>query len=150
MEALNDDGQWIVMMGFLVAIGMFVLAIIYSQAPLVGQTTAESVIEFPKNEIQDIRGKLVSMGNTLPGISQTTPNGAQETLQNRFRGDIALLSMSRNNAIANYGIDPVHNGNYWYDNGTYGDIFYTYHQIDIHYNNGITEYTEALLLPERN
>jgi hypothetical protein len=147
MEALNDDGQWIVMMGFLVAIGMFVLAIVVSQAPLVGQTTAESVIEFPKNEIQDIRGKLVSMGNTLPGI---TLGSDRNNLQDRFRGDIALLSMSRNNAIANYGVDPLHNGNYWYDNGTYGDIFYTYHQIDIHYNNGITEYTETLLLPERN
>jgi hypothetical protein len=146
MEALNDDGQWIVMMGFLVAIGMFVLAIVVSQAPLVGQTTAESVIEFPKNEVQDIRGKLVSMGNTLPGISGVSD---REDLQDRFRGDIALLSMSRNNAIATYGIDPLHNGNYWYGNGTYGDIFYTYHQIDIHYNNGITEYAETLLLPEK-
>jgi len=147
MEALNDDGQWIVMMGFLVAIGMFVLAIVVSQAPLVGQTTAESVIEFPKNEIQDIRGKLVSMGSSLPAI---TPDNKRRDLQDRFRGDIALLSMSRNNAIANYGIDPHNNGNYWYGNGTYGDIFYTYHQIDIHYNNGITEYTETLLLSERS
>ena len=51
METLNDDGQWIVMMGFLVALGMFMLAIVISQTPLVGQTTAESVIEFPKNEV---------------------------------------------------------------------------------------------------
>lgn len=138
METLNDEGQWIVMMGFLVAIGMFVLAIIVSQAPLVGQTTAESVMEFPKNEIQDIRGKLVSMGNTLPG--DPNPN----ILQNRFRGDIALLSMSRNNAITNYSID----GSYWVENGTYSDIFYNYHQIDIHYNNGVTEYSESLLLPQ--
>ncbi len=135
MEKLNDEGQWIVMMGFLVAIGMFMLAIIVSQAPLVGQTTAESVLEFPKNEVQDLRGKLVSMGSTSP----------TDTLQERFREDMALLSMSRNNAIATYAID----GSNWTSAGTYEDIFYTYHQIDIHYNNGITEYTEALLLPER-
>jgi hypothetical protein len=126
METLNDDGQWIVMMGFLVAIGMFILAIVISQAPLVGQTTAESVIEFPKNEVQDLRGKLVSMGSTLP----------EGDSQERFRKDIALLSMSRNNAIANYSIN--HN--------EHGDIFYTYHKIVIHYNNGITEYDETLLL----
>ncbi|GAB7015427.1 hypothetical protein [Methanogenium cariaci] len=142
METLNDDGQWIVMMGFIVAIGMFMLAIVISQAPLVGQTTAESVMEFPKNEVQDLRGKLESMGNTLPGISGISD---REDLQERFRGDIALLSMSRNNAIANYSVD----GSEWTAAGTYEDIFYTYHQIDIHYNNGITEYTEALLLPER-
>jgi hypothetical protein len=106
METLNDDGQWIVMMGFIVAIGMFMLAIV------------------------------------LPGISGISD---REDLQERFRGDIALLSMSRNNAIANYSVD----GSEWTAAGTYEDIFYTYHQIDIHYNNGITEYTEALLLPER-
>ena len=139
METLNDEGQWIVMMGFLVAIGMFMLAIIVSQAPLVGQTTAESVREFPKNEVQDLRGKLVSMGSTSP----------TNTLQDRFREDIALLSMSRNNAIATYSIDPDDNGKYWSQNGTYEDIFYTYHQIDIHYNNGITDYSESLTLFER-
>lgn len=142
METLNDEGQWIVMMGFLVAIGMFVLAVVVSQAPLVGQTTAESVMEFPKNEVQDLRGKLVSMGSTLPEVP--TQSG-REDLQDRFREDIALLSMSRNNAIANYSVD----GSYWVTNGTYEDIFYTYHQINIHYNNGITEYSESLLQPER-
>ncbi|WFN34450.1 hypothetical protein L1S32_11515 [Methanogenium sp. S4BF] len=135
MEALNDDGQWIVMMGFLVAIGMFMLAVVVSQAPLVGQTTAESVMEFPKNEVQDLRGKLVSMGSNSP----------TSTLQERFREDMALLSMSRNNAIATYSID----GGNMTAAGTYEDIFYTYHEIDIHYNNGVTEYDEALLLPER-
>jgi len=130
METLNDEGQWIVMMGFLVAIGMFMLAIIVSQAPLVGQTTAESVIEFPKNEVQDLRGKLVSMVST-------SPTG---TLQERFRGDMALLSMSRNNAIATYSID----GDNWTTSGTSTETNYIYHIIDIHYNNGITDYNENL------
>lgn len=141
MEALNDDGQWIVLMGFIVAIGMFILAIVISQAPLVGQTTAESVMEFPKNEVQDVRGKLVSMGSMLP----TESAGDRDTLQNRFRGDLALLSMSRNNAIATYSID----GSSWNSSGTYDDILYVYHDIDIHYNNGVTDYSESLLLPQR-
>ena len=100
METLNDEGQWIVMMGFIVAIGMFMLAIIISQAPLVGQTTAESVMEFPKNEVQDLRGKLISMGSTLPEISQTTPDSDQENLQNRLanmlsNGDFATIGKIR-------------------------------------------------------
>ena len=132
METLNDEGQWIVMMGFLVAIGMFVLALIMSQAPLVGQTTAESVMEFPKNEIQDVQGKLLSMGYTLPGIS----SGDRIVRQNRFREDVALLSMSRNNAIANYSID----GSYWVA-GSQNDSY-----VDIHYNNGVTQYSGHLPL----
>lgn len=141
METLNDEGQWIVMMGFIVAIGMFMLAMIISQAPLVGQTTAESVMEFPKNEVQDIRGKLVSMTSTLPTESPSD----RLPLQNRFRGDMALLSMSRNNAIATYSID----GGNWSATGTIDDISYVYHQIDLHYNNGITDFNELLMLPER-
>lgn len=141
MEALNDDGQWIVMMGFIVAIGMFILAIVISQAPLVGQTTAESVMEFPKNEVQDVRGKLVSMTGALP----TESAGDRDPLQERFRGDMALLSMSRNNAIVTYSID----GGNWNSSGTYDDILYIYHDINIHYNNGVTDYSESLLLPER-
>ena len=38
MERLDDEGQWIVLMGVVVAAGMFVLAIIINQAPKVGQS----------------------------------------------------------------------------------------------------------------
>ncbi|WP_245619314.1 hypothetical protein [Methanogenium cariaci] len=92
METLNDDGQWIVMMGgFIVAIGMFMLAIVISQAPLVGQTTAESVMEFPKNEVQDLRGGNWSRwGGILPGgISGISD---REDLQERFRGGTSPCS----------------------------------------------------------
>src|SRR5512137_2762474 len=41
MAGMKDDGQWIIMMGFLVSLGIFFLAIVISQSTLVGQTTAE-------------------------------------------------------------------------------------------------------------
>ena len=52
---LNDDAQWIILMGFLVSFAFFFLALVINQSTVVGQTTAESVIEFPKNDIQDVR-----------------------------------------------------------------------------------------------
>ncbi len=55
MARLNDDAQWIVLMGFLVSFGFFFLAMVLNQSTVVGQTTAESVIEFPKNDIRDMR-----------------------------------------------------------------------------------------------
>ena len=55
MARLNDDAQWIILMGFLVSFSLFFLAIVINQSTVVGQTTAESVIEFPKNDIRDVR-----------------------------------------------------------------------------------------------
>jgi hypothetical protein len=52
---LNNDAQWIILMGFLVSFAFFFLAMVINQSTIVGQTTAESVIEFPKNDIQDVR-----------------------------------------------------------------------------------------------
>ena len=58
MERLNDEGQWIVLMGFVISIAIFFLAILLNQSVLVGQTTAESVLEFPKSDIQDLRNEV--------------------------------------------------------------------------------------------
>jgi len=43
MARLNDDAQWIVLMGFIVSFSLVFLAILLNQSTVVGQTTAESV-----------------------------------------------------------------------------------------------------------
>jgi hypothetical protein len=110
---LNDDAQWIILMGFLVSFALFFLALVINQSTVVGQTTAESVIEFPKNDIQDIR--LV--------IRKSVDDPA--TL-NITRNDITNIAIHRKSSVVNYtyitsGDDP---------------------RILIHYNNGVTEYNE--------
>jgi hypothetical protein len=55
MERLNDEGQWIVLMGILVSIGLFFLAFVINQSAMVGQTTAEGVLEFPQERKFRIR-----------------------------------------------------------------------------------------------
>lgn len=112
MARLNDDGQWIILMGFLVSFSFFFLALIISQSTVVGQTTAESVIEFPKNDIRDIRGVIIKSA----GLS----NG------DIVRNDTTVISLARKNSVVNYR--------------TFQDINHTF--IDIHYNNGVTEYNE--------
>jgi len=113
MARLNDDAQWIVLMGFLVSFSFFFLAIIINQSTVVGQTTAESVIEFPKNDIRDVRqviGQSVNISSNFENV----------------RKDVAVLSMSRKSAVVEYT-------NFTAANATY---------IQIHYNNGVTEYNE--------
>jgi hypothetical protein len=54
----REDGQWIILMGLIISVSIFLLAIIVNQSMLVGQTTSESVLDFPKAEIQDIRNEV--------------------------------------------------------------------------------------------
>ena len=137
MERLDDEGQWIVLMGVVVAAGMFVLAIIINQAPMVGQSTSEAVLEFPKNEIQDIRyhlAPIAQLNKTTVGL--LGPNG----FENKTREDMKALSMARNNAVLDFDIDR--------DTG-FEDLFYQYNRLDIHYHNGVTTYDEEYSVPIR-
>ncbi len=92
MARLNDDAQWIVLMGFLVSFSFFFLALVINQSTVVGQTTAESVIEFPKNDIRDVRYVI--------GESVKSQNF------NIVNRDITVLSMNRKSSIV------------WYNNTT--------------------------------
>ena len=114
MARLNDDAQWIILMGFLVSFSFFFLAIVVNQSTVVGQTTAESVIEFPKNDIRDIRDVIIR--NTTISNNLTVKN------------DIIVISMSRKNAVVSYDSWQ------WENNHTVIK--------NIHYNNGVTEFNE--------
>jgi hypothetical protein len=128
MERMNDEGQWVVLMGFFVSVGIFFLAVIISQAPLVGQTTSEGVLEFPKTEIQDLNGEIFSLSRMeIPDAQRTNINE-----------DIVALAMARQNAVVSYRI--------LYDRGEY-DLDHNYTEADIHYNNGITDFNGRYVIP---
>jgi hypothetical protein len=88
---LNDDAQWIILMGFLVSFSFFFLAIVINQSTVVGQTTAESVIEFSKNDIRDVRDLIIR--NTT--VSNSTI----------INDDITAISLVRKNAVIKYSFN---------------------------------------------
>jgi hypothetical protein len=117
MAGLNDEGQWIILMGFIISIGIFFLAILVNQSVLVGQTTAESVLEFPKSDIQDLRNEIRIIKYRYDGDPGSI-SGAIE--------DITVISLSNKAAVVNItppGVNP-----HW----------------KIHYNNGVTSYDEEI------
>jgi hypothetical protein len=129
MEGMNAEGQWIIMMGFLVSLGIFFLAIIISQSTLVGQTTAEGVLEFPKNDIQDLRHDILKVENfnrtpmpSIPGCGNCTDHILQEIQQ---------ISLYRKSAIVSFTLNPLS-----CDNGAGKRV------VSIHFNNGVTVYDE--------
>ncbi|MFA6362929.1 hypothetical protein [Methanoregula sp.] len=119
MAGLNDDAQWIVLMGFLVSFSLFFLAMVLNQSVVVGQTTAEAVSEFPKDDIRGVRGVIIQ--------SAYMDNPDRTGVQN----DIRTLSLIRQNSVVSFS------------NTTNGA--YTY--IEIHYNNGVTVYNETWRSP---
>lgn len=125
MACMNEDGQWIVLMGLLVAVGLFFLALIINQSALVGQTTAEGVLEFPKNDIRDLRTAVFDyvdkFGDTVNPESQAVHE------------DIIRISLERKNAVISFSVDGIREvSGRWLN------------PVKIHYNNGVTEYDETV------
>ncbi len=116
MERLNEDGQWIVLMGFLVSFALFFLAFVLSQSTVVGQTTAEGVLEFPKSDIRDLK----------QGIFRYSDYG----WGGEINADFVTLSLTRKNAVVAYTIFPPPPES-------------SYDTIIIHYSNGVTVYNET-------
>lgn len=133
MGGIDNEGQWIIMMGFLVSLGIFFLAIIISQSTLVGQTTAEGVLEFPKNDIQDLRHDVLQVEkferspNCPGGIGSPTCNSVMTDITL----DITQIYLYRKSAIVNITMPhiPCPPPSYTRD-------------VIIHYNNGVTVYDE--------
>ena len=119
MARLKDDAQWIVLMGFIVSFSLFFLAIVLNQSTVIGQTTAESVSEFPKNEIRGAREVIIKNAymNDAGGFANQT----------NVRNDIKVLALSRQNTVLEFSNTTTNA----FTNG------------QIHFNNGVTEYQET-------
>ncbi|MCK4268856.1 MAG: hypothetical protein KAW93_00060 [Methanogenium sp.] len=128
MERLNDEGQWIVLMGFLVSVGIFFLAFVLSQSTLVGQTTSDAVLEFPKNEIRDYRAEVIDLVK-------------EDKITDAIIKDLKSLELHRNNAVVNF----TYLGEI---TGSPGSL-YDYTKINISFNNGLTRYKELCYVPKK-
>jgi len=126
MACMNEDGQWIVLMGLLVAVGLFFLALIINQSALVGQTTAEGVLEFPKNDIRDLRSEISDYYDRYEDLDD---HGYLDDVEE----DIVRISLERKNAVVDFwNVTPQEVSGRWLN------------PVTIHYNNGVTEYDETV------
>ena len=101
-------------MGLIISVSLLFLAIIINQSVLVGQTTAESVLDFPKSDIQDLRNEIFE---SRQYISSPTELGI-------VWSDIRNLSLERKYAVVN--------------------IASTSDTLTIEYNNGVIRYHEII------
>jgi hypothetical protein len=125
MARLNDDAQWIVLMAFIISFSLFFLAVVLNQSTVVGQTTAEAVSEFPKEDIRGSRALIIQsmfLGDGAPHLNRTN-----------VQNEIQLLARNRQNAVVDFSSAPDPTGDYLF--------------IKIHYNNGVSTYNENWTFP---
>jgi hypothetical protein len=123
MAGLKDDAQWIVLMGFIVSYSLFFLAVVINQSTVIGQTTAESVAEFPKNDIRGVRDVIIQ--NAFMDDPPATLN------QSKVRDEIKTLALNRKNTVVSF------------TNSTSSSASGSYTVGGILFNNGVTEYKET-------
>lgn len=124
MARVNEEGQWIVLMGFLVALAILLLALIVSQKVLVGQSTAEGVLKFPKNEIRNLRSAISGYLDAYEDYNDKE--------RKVIHDDIVEISLERNNAVVNFTVGEKRHIS--------GRMM---HPIEIYYNDGTTSYNET-------
>jgi hypothetical protein len=118
MARLNEEGQWIILLALIISVSIFFLALIVNESVLVGQTTAESVLDFPKSDIHDFRYEVMRDS----GLSVFTDD---------VKNDIVVLSITKKNTIVAIAAPtgrPPNPGE----------------QISLHFNNGVTAYNETV------
>lgn len=121
MARLNDEAQWIIMMGFIVSITILILAIIVGESAMVGKTTSESVLEFSKTDIQDLRSEVLTLKDR--GVLNSTIE------KEKVIADIKNLSIQRKSSVIEIQS--------WRDQLARTDYIF------VHLNNGITDYNEV-------
>ncbi|MCK9580939.1 MAG: hypothetical protein M0Q92_10900 [Methanoregula sp.] len=123
MARLNDDAQWIVLMGFIISFSLFFIAIILNQSTVVGQTTAEAVSEFPKNDIRGVRDMIIQSADLEDQGSYLNKTNVQN--------EIRQLSLERHGSVVQFSTQSES----W--SGVPTKL------VEIHYYNGVMSYNET-------
>ncbi|MBQ3717998.1 MAG: hypothetical protein II893_01160 [Methanomicrobium sp.] len=125
----DDNAEWILLMGFVVSFAIIFLAILLNLSVAAGQTPSDSVTEFPKSQIRDIRAEL-----TDAAVKSESESDFEAKLD-----AIRKLALARDNAVVEANLTYV----------GYADAEYGYAELTVHYNNGVTEYDGTYLLPKK-
>lgn len=106
----NSDGQWLILIGVVIALGLTVLLVFVSQSMLAGHSSAASIMDFPKNDVREARAETVSEAAILGAQANAAPDIAQrqQWLASNFSsytGDVSRIYASRG-AIFTAGYTP--------------------------------------------
>lgn len=85
---LRDDesGQFILLMSIIVAIGLVIILIFFNQSMMAGHSSAQSIMDFPKDDIRDFRTKTVNEAIYLGSGANAGINATKDDSATAFYG----------------------------------------------------------------
>jgi len=136
----DDDGQWILLSGVIIAVGLVALLILLNTAMLTGHSSTESVMSFPKDDIRDLKGGAEQQAKFLAYhinhdvnlTSNTSRLAAFNASYDRFIDDMSSAYASRGAVI---GIS--------YTAYAPGPAI-EYAVVNVSYDDGNTKYKESM------
>jgi hypothetical protein len=97
----NDRAQWLLLSAIVVSIGVVALLLLLNTAMLSGHSSLGSSVDFPKNEIRDLKNLAVEQANIIGNETRNTHDlPAFAASYSKFATDIAHF-YERQGAIAN-------------------------------------------------
>lgn len=140
----DDSGQFLLLSGVIISLGMVILLIFINQSSMAGHSSSDSIMSFPKNDIRDIRTETVEevqwialRENNNPyliGYNATTRGPHRQDMFNesfvRYAKDLSGL-IAEKGCMVNVTCSPELN-----------DQNISSAMIGIYYNNGETIYSE--------
>jgi hypothetical protein len=103
MRMLREDtsGQFILLTGIIISIGMVILLLYLNQSSMAGHSSSDSIMSFPKNDIRDIRQETLAEAVAL-GIAEND-NDHYEVSNASLRGQARMNGF--NASFINYSRD---------------------------------------------
>jgi hypothetical protein len=110
----DDSGQFLLLTGVIVAVGLVVLLVFINQSSMSGYSSSESIMNFPKNDIRDFRAETINQAmqiattenniGTIDGATRQlnfsqTFNKSKEEVRQLYARRGAVVDVSFNTAI---------------------------------------------------
>jgi hypothetical protein len=146
VRVTDETGQWPLLGSMIVAAGLAVLIVFVNQSVLAGHSSSGSIMDFPKNEIREMRAEVTSeaylLGTeaNLYGASPADRQSGFERNFSQFVSEARYLYSSKGSDVnvsysegLNYSDLP---GGQTMDNVT----------LFLYYNNGETQYNETKIV----
>ena len=139
----DDSGQWLLLGSMIVAVGLAVLIVFVNQSMLAGHSSSGSIMDFPKNDIRELRSETVNEVYLLGtdanshGTSLADRQTRFETQFNQFIAEAHDLYSARGSDMAVTYAEDFNTsglpGGQTIDNVT----------LFLYFNNGDTQYNET-------
>jgi hypothetical protein len=142
----DDTGQWLLLGSMIVGVGLAVLIVFVNQSMLAGHSSSGSIMDFPKNDIRELRSEtvneayLIATDANLKGASLADRQSRFETQFGNFVDEARYAYSAKGSDVnisfyegLNYSILP---GGQTMDNIT----------LILNYDNGDTQYNETRII----